>query len=528
MSMRQLSGHDAGFLYTDTTQANANVSLLHIHDQRTAPGGVVRFKQILAHIAGRLSAAPLFRQRLQRVPLGLDHPYWVDDANFDLEYHVRHIALPKPGDWRQFCIQVSRIHARPLDLDRPLWEAYVIEGLDSFLDLPTGSFALLFKTHLAAVDLHRLGALSSLLYDTAPTSAAPPPLAPWFAESAPGRLGLVRRGLVHSATAPLRLARPLLRAATSVAPAAVALASDMLLRPQNLPATRFNAVVSPHRVFETRRFTEAEFAAICALVPGATVDDAVAAVIGGALRRYLAANGELPPTHSLAAIVPAPEPAAGRQPPAAAPLRWRHVRLGTDLADPLQRLATLAAQAQDVPDEVTRLLGNPALAEAGEQASAALLAWSRRLVGRASARLGSSTPPANCTLAHLPAPSQPMYLCGARLSYFSAILPITDGLGLAFAVTRYDGRLVISPTSCRELMPDPEVFAQCLRDSFQEYLALTPPAAPERPARRLAPAKATKAKPAVRAVQAAAAAAPTAARPRGSSAGRARRANRPG
>lgn len=119
MRMRQLSGHDAGFLYSDTAHSNANVSLLHIYDQSTAPGGVVRFKSILAHIERRLHLAPLFRQRLQRVPLGLDHPYWVDDENFDIEYHVRHIALPKPGDWRQFCIQSSRIHARAFDLDRP-------------------------------------------------------------------------------------------------------------------------------------------------------------------------------------------------------------------------------------------------------------------------------------------------------------------------------------------------------------------------------------------------------------------------
>ena len=97
MTLRQLSGHDAGFLYTDTQHANANVSLVHIHDQRTAPGGVVRFKQILAQIEGRLDTAPLFRQRLQRVPMGLDHPYWVDDPNFDLEYHVSLIALINDG-----------------------------------------------------------------------------------------------------------------------------------------------------------------------------------------------------------------------------------------------------------------------------------------------------------------------------------------------------------------------------------------------------------------------------------------------
>jgi WS/DGAT/MGAT family acyltransferase len=475
MPLRQLSGHEAGFLYTDTQHANANVSLVHIHDQRTAPGGVVRFKQILAQIERRLDTAPLFRQRLQRVPMGLDHPYWVDDPNFDLEYHVRHIALPKPGDWRQFCIQVSRIHARGLDLDRPLWEAYVIEGLDSFLDLPPGSFALLLKTHLAAVDLGQLGALSSLLYDTDPNPPPPAPPAPWFADSPLGplgQLGLVRTGLLSSLTAPLRLARPLLRVATSVAPAAAALASDMLLRPQNLPATRFNAIVSPHRVFDTRRFTEDEFARICALVPGATVDDAIAAVIGGALRRYLEAQGELPSTHSLAAIVP--DTAGTDTDNGTTAQQWRHVRLGTDIADARQRLVTLAAQALDEPDEVARLLGSAALAEAGEQASAALLGWSRRLVGRLNARLGSSTPPANCTLAQVPAPEQALYLCGARLSYFSAILPIADGLGLAFAVTRYDGRVIISPTSCRELMPDPEAFAQCLRDSFQEYLALAP------------------------------------------------------
>jgi len=481
MTMRQLSGHEAGFLYTDTAHANANVSLLHIHDQSTAPGGVVRFKSILAHIQRRLSAAPLFRQRLQRVPLGLDHPYWVDDEQFDLEYHVRHIALPKPGDWRQFCIQASRIHARALDLDRPLWEIYVIEGLDSFLDLPEGSFALLLKTHLAAVDLHGLGALSALLYDPSATPPAPAPPEPWFADSPPGQLGLVRRGLIKSATAPLRLARPLVRAAASVAPAAVAIASDRLLRPQNLPVTRFNSVVSPHRVFETRRFTEAEFDRIRTLVPGASFDDAVFAVCGGALRSYLASQGDLP-TASLSCIVPEPPAPATDSGAPAAPLAWRHVSLGTDIADPLDRLQTLHTQSLAAPDAVARLLGSRALAEASEQASATLLAWGRQFVGMAGARIGTRSPPANATLAHVPGPAQPMYLCGARLSYFSAILPIHDGLGLAFAVTRFDGRVVISPTSCRELMPDPEVFAQCLRDSFQDYLALAQKAKRRKPA----------------------------------------------
>ncbi len=481
--MRQLSGYDAGFLYSDTAHSNANVSLLHIFDQATAAGGVVRFKTVLAHIERRLDASPLFRQRLQRVPLALDHPYWVDDENFDLEYHVRHIALPKPGDWRQFCIQASRIHARPLDGERPLWEVYVIEGLDSFLDLAQGSFAVLLKTHLAAVELQQLSAISALLLDTSANPAADGPPAPWFAESAPGQLSLLGRGLVHSAAAPLRLALPLARVAANVAPAAAALASEMLLRPQNLPVTRFNSVVSPHRVFETRRFTDAEFEALRGLVDGVTVDDAVMAVCGGAMRRYLDSQGELPDDHSLTAIRLMPSPLPSLATPAGrAALVWRHVQLGTELADPVKRLAAIRAQADGVPDVVERVIGSRDLAEAGEKAPAALLSWARRLAGRLGARLGPRTPPANCVITDVPAPAQPLFLCGARMTYFSAILPINDGLGLAFAVTRYDGRVVISPTSCRELMPDPEAFALCLRDSFQEYLAL----AQARPAKSVA------------------------------------------
>lgn len=120
--MHQLTGHDASFLYSDTPHANANITFVQIYDPSTAADGQVRFKSILAHIQSRLHRAAVFRQRLQRVPLELDYPYWIADEHFDLEHHVRHIALPQPDDWRQFCIQASRIHARALDLNRPLRE----------------------------------------------------------------------------------------------------------------------------------------------------------------------------------------------------------------------------------------------------------------------------------------------------------------------------------------------------------------------------------------------------------------------
>ena len=119
-----------------------HIGSIAIYDPSTAPDGRVTFKGILEHITGRMPLVPSYRERLARVPFDLDLPYWVNDADFDLEFHVRHIALPKPGDWRQLCIQAARLHARELDLDRPLWEFYVIEGLDNVEGVPPGSFAL--------------------------------------------------------------------------------------------------------------------------------------------------------------------------------------------------------------------------------------------------------------------------------------------------------------------------------------------------------------------------------------------------
>ncbi len=465
--MRQLSAHDAGFLYSDTSHSNANVTLIQIYDQSTAPGGKVRFKSILAHIESRLAELPLFRSKLQHVPLNLDHPYWIDDPNFDIEYHVRHIALPKPGDWRQFCIQASRIHARPLDLSRPLWEIYVVEGLDSLLELPAGSFALLTKVHHAAVDAAGGSRIAMLLHDITPNVVAPTPPRPWFPQRAPSGLSLLARSWLNTMLSPLELRTPLARKAADSLRAAYTFAGDLLLRPQQLAATRFNSVVSAHRVFDTRRFMVEEFEAISRLVERATVGDAVLAVCGGALRSHLQSLGELPET-GLSAIAPVYAPVKGALADRSPQLSWLRVQLGTEIEDPVQRLAAVRAQ--------TAALGvaaDDALAGAqGHHAAAATLALSGKMQGLLVQGSARYAPAASCTIANVSGPDVPLYLNGARMTYFSAIMPISDGMGLVFAVTRYDGRIIVSPTSCRELLPDPEGFTQQLRDSFQDYLAL--------------------------------------------------------
>ncbi len=486
--MDQLDARDAGFLYAETGTANANVSLIQIYDQTTAPGGRIRFKSILAHVAGRLHLAPRLRQRLLRVPLELDHPYWVEDEHFDLEYHVRHIALPRPGDWRQFCIQASRIHARALDLQRPLWEIYVIEGLDGLLNLPSGSFALLVKMHHAAIDLEHSNALLELLHDTTPIPRAAPPAQPWFPDAPPGPFSMLARGLVRTLTSPFRLAGPMARVARRVAPAARALLAEWRAAGP-MPVTRFNAVVSAHRVFETRRFAERDFAAIARQVPGATVDDVLLAVCGGGVRRYLQLHGELP-AQPLHALVTATGSGAERGPdgterepdgtdpsPRTAHPAWQRARLGCEIDDPAERLRVVVAARVPLADA-------GALRALERAVPAPTLAFAGKVLGRAMHGFARHAPFVTCTIAAVGGPAEPQYLIGARMTYFSAILPISDGMGLVLAVSRYDGQLIVSPTSCRELMPDPEVFAQCLRDSFQETLARFPAPPVRRRARR--------------------------------------------
>ena len=481
--MRQLSDQDAVFLYSESAHSNSNVTLLYTYDQTTAPGGKVRFKSILAHIENRLDRVPILRQCVRQVPFRLDRPYWVEDVDFNLEYHVRHLALPKPGDWRQFCIQASRIHARPLDLNRPLWEMYVIEGLDSFLDLPQGSFAVLLKMHHAAIDLEHGNEITTMLHDLSPQSAAHEPPEPWFPAAPPGDLSLLARALAHSVLIPMRRLRRMARAVATVVPAIVNRVVEVVRQPEHVVITRFNTVVSPHRVFDTRRFPLDGFKSVRGLVDGATVNDAVLAVCGGGLRRYLDLQGELP-ERSLNANAPIGVHADGVR-----KLNWVRVQLGTDIADPVARLAMIRAQTA-ASAGMANAMSVRELTDMARFAPGAAIAVTSKMLAYASAQLGRWAPLANCTVANVPGPSVPLYLKGARMTYCSAIMPISDGMGLVFSVTSYDDKIIVSFTSCYEQLPDPEVFAQCVRDSFQEYLAVAASRKiPARAGARRAPAR---------------------------------------
>ena len=484
--MRQLSEHDAAYIYSDTAHANSNVTLVHIYDQSTAPGGVVRFRQIQAHVESRLDRLAFLRQKVVQVPLNLDYPYWVEDDHFDLDHHIRHIALPKPGDWRQFCIQSARIHARPLDLGRPLWEMYVFEGLDSFLDLPAGSFAILLKIHHAAIDVENGNEITRLLHDLTPEVSPPRPTAPWFPEDPPGDLTLLWRAGFNLATWPMRLKQPIDSAWSAIKTTAQAVVREYRGEAPAFPVTRFNTEVSSQRVFETRRFALDEFKQIRSLVADCTVHDVVLAVCAGGMRRYLELQDELPPTSLVAAVPMAVHSErAGLTSPR---LSWVRVGLHTHVEDPVARLTAIHASST-AKSQARQALSARELSALAEQSPSLAIAATSKMLRSASALLGEWAPLANCAITNVPGSREPLYLQGARLTYLSAIMPVHDGMGLVFSVTGYGNTIVVSFTACAEQVPDPEVLAQCIRDSFQDYLALARQVLPRRPADDKPPTK---------------------------------------
>ncbi len=463
--MEQLSGLDASFLYLETGNMPMHIGGLAIYDQSTAPGGAVTFKDILRFFEKRLHKARAFRQRLVNVPMSLDYPYWIEDPDFDLEFHVRHIALPKPGDWRQLCIQAARLHARPLDTNRPLWEAYVIEGLDNVAGVPAGSFALVTKFHHAAIDGVSGAEISAAIHDVSPEDTVQPPDKEWQPESFPTALGLLGRTAVTTAKKPFEFGSLVARNASTAWRFGRGLLNKELHLTTNVPRTRFNGNVSPHRVFDGRSFSLDEIRAIKSRVEGATVNDVIVSVCGGALRRYLESKGELP-EESLVAMAPVSVRPDDMRKAAGNMVSTMSLPVRSDIADPLERLRAVHGESEQAK-KLTRTLG----ASLGTELAHFLPSTITGLMANAYGRYGLAKrlPPIfNTVITNVPGPNFPLYSMGSRMIASFGLGPITHGIGLFQPVIGYNGQITVSAISCREMMPDPEFYCDCLTEAFED------------------------------------------------------------
>jgi len=493
--MLQLSGQDASFVYLETPHTPMHIGSVAIYDPTTAPGGFVRFKDILNFIGSRLSGARSFRQRLVRVPFDLDHPYWIEDPEFDLEFHVRHIALPRPGDWRQLCIQVARLHSRPMDLNKPLWEFTVIEGLDNVEGLPPGCFALVSKVHHAAVDGMSGVEMSTAVHDLDATMTPPKEADEWKPEHMPNVADLLARSYFNSLRQPMRVVETIGRSLPGMAKLAATVGKGevSLSNTKMAPKTRFNGKVSPHRVFDAVPFKLADIRAIKNAVPDATVNDVILAIVGGGLRTYLEDKNELP-KESLTAMAPISVRGEGEKAALGNLVSAMVIPLGTQIGDPLERLKYVHDEAVN-SKAMTNAVGARSLADYSQLIPSGLAGLAARLYTRVGAA-NTHAPVFNTVVTNVPGPRVPLYFCGAKMLASYGTAPVFDSMGLINPVYSYGDTIAISFTADRDMMPDPEKYAAALQSSFDALKAATLGGAePAKPKATPRPRAAAKPKP---------------------------------
>ncbi|MEP0202157.1 MAG: wax ester/triacylglycerol synthase family O-acyltransferase [Halioglobus sp.] len=475
--MKQLGILDSAFVNLEQTNTPQHVGGLGIYDPSTAPGGLVRFKQVISTFERRLDQQPRFRTRLVEVPGGLDRPYWVKDEHFDMEFHLRHIALPHPGDWRQLCIQVARLHSRPLDMKRPLWEAYIIEGLDNIPNLPKGSFAIYSKLHHAMVDGVGGSSFIPLLHDLVPD---PPPeeasMEPRLVDSEPSVSELLTKASVNSVKNGLGLVRETLSTGSAFARYAVDVMREDVPAPDlGAPKTSLNQAVGPYRVFDAAEFSLDSFKQI-KNAQGVKVNDVAMTIVGGALQRYLQAKGEQI-DGALTANVPLNMRTRRDVTDENNQVGAVFASLHSDLTDPLERLAAVHQSTEEAKEfgekspmvDVLKVAG--LFAPVFSKTVAGI--WARNHLSR-HLPLNVSTVVSNVT-----GPDFPLYCAGARMVDYYGLGLLTPGMGLFHTVFSYSGTVTLSVLGDRNIMPDPEFYHDCLIASYEElYRAAVPTSKP--------------------------------------------------
>lgn len=445
--MERLSGLDASFLYLETPQQLMHVCGLIVLDPATMPGGY-SFAALRAEVDRRVRDVPMFNRMLHMVPFGMDHPLWEKDPHFDIERHVHRLACPAPGGDRELAELCGHIAGIPLDRARPLWEMWVIEGLAD------GRIAVFSKMHHATVDgvsgANMIGHLCSLAPDDPPLELGgkDQPEGPTRSDAALFALGVVanvtrRPFQVVKVVGPTvgTLTKTIGRARSGTAMAA----------PLTAPRTSFNGTIDGRRNLAFTNVSLDRIREIKNAVDGATVNDVVLAVSGGALRRYLEKRGELP-RHSLLASVPVSVRGESRRKRGSNKVSSLFSRLGTDEADPLARLRAMSV-ANAHAKEHHKAIPADTLQEWAEFAAPRTFGMAVRMYS--ALKLAERHPVVhNLVISNVPGPPIPLYFMGARIEALYPLGPVFHGAGLNITVMSNNGMMNIGAIASTAAMPD--------------------------------------------------------------------------
>ena len=445
--MERLSGLDASFLYFETPSMHMHVAMTAIFDPSTMPGGY-EFGKIKDFIASRLHLVPPFRRRVVEVPFRLNHPIWVEDPHFDLDYHIRRIGAPSPGGHRELADLAGQIASTPLDRSRPLWELYVVEGLAD------GNIGVITKMHHCAVDGVSGAELMVNLFDLEPEGRELEPPEDRVPEPIPSDLDLVRHAVVSRTRRTLGLL-PLLGTTARTVSTLVSRHRDpeavVGAVPLTAPPTPWNASVTPHRRMSFTRVSLDDVKAIKNAV-GCTVNDVVLGLMAGTLRRYLEEHDAFTPDQPLIAVCPVSVRAEDERGQMNNKVSAMFTSLATHVDDPLERLRTINKVTRGAKED-HNALGAHLLQDWAEHAAPTTFALAARLYSSMNIS-NRHRPIHNVVISNVPGPPFPLYYAGAKLQYTLPMGPVMEGAGLNITVLSYMDHVDIGFMACRELVPD--------------------------------------------------------------------------
>jgi WS/DGAT/MGAT family acyltransferase len=452
----RLSSLDASFLHFENRVAHMHVGAVAIYE-----GPPPAYTDLLALVESRLPAVPRYRHRLAFVPLGQGLPVWVDDAEFDLGYHVRHTALPAPGGEEQLKKLAGRLLSQQLDRDKPMWEMWFVEGLGD------GRFAIISKTHHCMIDGISGVDIAAVLMDAEPRATPPPPpKQAWKARPAPNGAELlaetVRDQLGRNTWQFLRGAiepgSELRRVAMELAGGIAPLVG--LAQMGNAPTSSLNQAIGPHRRFETIGFDLAEIKKVRAGL-GGTVNDVILAVVTGALRTLLLSRGErLGP--DLRVMVPVSVRSAEARGALGNQVAAVFCPLPVAEPDPAARLARVGREMRGLK-ESKQAVGALALTRLGEFTPPTILAQ--------AARLQTRTRFFNIVVTNVPGPQFPLYLLGHQLLAAYPVVPLAAMQTIGIALLSYNGSIGVGLVGDADRARDLHVLAAAMPAALAELVA---------------------------------------------------------
>jgi len=467
--MQDFSGFDSFFLLMGSPNAPMQCGGVCFFDISKSDESF-DFNTFKEFMASRQHLSKIFRQRLVEIPLNLGRPYWIEDPNFNLDFHLRHMTLPKPGGRKELSQLAGEYFSQVLPRTRPLWEAVFIEGLDGFEDLPVGSFGVFVKVHHAAIDGVSAAKVAGSLLNPMSEPQSIPESDSWEQEPIPTKTDLLLQLASRGISTPFKLAKLLPRALLSAVNAGLVWELEHIKPPPSpftAPPTRFNVPLSNKRVFDGT-VVSLETVKKIKNAMGVTVNDVVLAICAGGLKRYLEEKDELP-EESIVALTPISVREEQEGDETGNQISGMLISLATDEDDLVKRLRiihenTIASKTyhqavgvnivpdmlQSIPFSVASLITNFYM-----QMKIAKL----------------HTPVFNLVISNVAGPREPLYMNGARMVANFPVGAICDGMGLFVGVLSYAGTMEIGVLSCREVMPDVDVFVDHIKESLNELEA---------------------------------------------------------